>query len=391
MTWRASCPMDERMAFIREMIIAERTMSDLCRIFGVSRKTGHKWWNRYCAEGSSGLQERSRAAHHHPNAVDARLASALLSLRKRHPDWGPQTLLDSMRLQDPSCALPHPSTVAELLRRHGLVKLRRKRARSVPYAAPFTRASAPNELWSADYKGQFRMGDRRYCYPLTISDSYSRYLLCCEGLPGPTLAQTQPYFERAFRQYGLPAAIRTDNGAPFASIALGGVSPLSLWWLKLGIVPERIRPAHPQQNARHERMHGTLKLACPVQADLSAQRRALHRFQREYNQERPHRSLGGQTPQMHYQASPRSYPRRLPELVYPAGFQVRKAHHNGEITWHSKRWYVSQIVAQEPIGLYPIADGVWRVHVGMLAVGILDLRNKRIEPIETFIHVPTRH
>jgi putative transposase len=253
MTWRASCPMDERMAFIREMIIAERTMSDLCRIFGVSRKTGHKWWNRYCAEGSSGLQERSRAAHHHPNAVDARLASALLSLRKRHPDWGPQTLLDSMRLQDPSCALPHPSTVAELLRRHGLVKLRRKRARSVPYAAPFTRASAPNELWSADYKGQFRMGDRRYCYPLTISDSYSRYLLCCEGLPGPTLAQTQPYFERAFRQYGLPAAIRTDNGAPFASIALGGVSPLSLWWLKLGLCPSAsvrpIRSKTPVMNA----------------------------------------------------------------------------------------------------------------------------------------------
>jgi putative transposase len=391
MTWRANCPMDERMAFIAEMIRAERTMSELCRIFNISRKTGYKWRDRYREAGVEGLNERSRATHTHANALDTQMASELLQMRTRHPDWGPGKLLDRMRLNQPQRELPACSTVAELLRRRGLVKPRQRRRRTVPYGAPFVAATAPNELWSVDYKGQFRTGDQRYCYPLTISDAYSRYLLSCEGLARPTLAATRPWMEAAFRHYGLPMAIRSDNGTPFASSALGGLSALSLWWIKLGIIPERIRVAHPEQNARHERMHGTLKLACAVGTNLRAQRVALHRFQREYNEERPHQSLGGHTPQMHYQPSARSYPRRLPQLAYPEGFEVRCAHHNGEISWRSKRWYVAAIVAHEPIGLYAIDDGVWRVHVGMLAVGILDLRCKRIQPIETFVHVPTLH
>lgn len=391
MSWRHTEPMKERLAFIVEFERGERTMSELCSVFNVSRKTGYKWIARKREEGVSGLADRSRAPHDHPNALDPEVARQLLELRARHPDWGPVTLLSWLESRAPDKKLPVPSTVAELLRRHNLIEARSRRRRSIPYGAPFAQAHAPNELWSADFKGQFRVHDGHLCYPLTASDSASRFLLCCRSLGRPTFMQTQPWFERVFRCYGLPAAIRTDNGAPFASTALGGLTRLSLWWLKLGIIPERIRAGHPEQNGRHERIHGTLKRACPVRSTLSAQQRAFDEFRHVYNTERPHQALKGQTPHSRYCVSTRTYPRKLPELSYPEGFLVRRVAPAGTVGLLGRHWYVAGVLRGEPVGLYPVDNEVWRVHVGALAIGILDARASRIKPIESMIEIPTIH
>jgi len=391
MSWKETCAMKERIGFVAELERGERTMSELCRVFGVSRKTGYKWWDRYQQRGIAGLEDHSRAPLSRPYAVSEPVKAALLELRGRHPDWGPQKLLAWFALHRPGLALPAASTVASLLARRGLVKPRHPSRSRTPYGAPFVVAVAPNELWGADFKGQFRTVDRRYCYPLTVSDAYSRYLLCCRGLLHPRFQQVRPWFERVFQEYGMPTAIRTDNGAPFASSALGGISRLSLWWLRLGILPERIRAGQPQQNARHERLHGTLKRACALGANLHAQQRAFERFRREYNNERPHQALKGQTPHMHYTVSARSYPKRLPEFIYPSVFEQRRVMPSGCIGWIGHKWYVAGILAGETVGLYPIDDGIWRVHVGPLAVGLLNARATRIDPIETMIEIPTLH
>lgn len=390
MSWKETDPMKERIGFIAELQRGERTMSELCLVFGISRKTGYKWRERFEAAGYGGLEERSRARLHHPNAVDAAMIARLVKLRRRY-GWGPQKLLDRLAWKHPQLELPASSTVAEILKRHGLVKARRRRQRSVPYGAPFVIATSPNELWSADYKGQFRTGDGRYCYPLTICDAFSRYLLCCRGLERPTAADSKAWFERAFKDYGLPAAIRTDNGTPFASTGLGALSTLSLWWLKLGIVPERIRPAHPQQNGRHERMHRTLKDGCAIAANMAAQQLALDQFRHDYNCERPHDALGKKPPHALYHASPRAYPKRVPELQYPESYAVCRVYDNGLMSWRGHTFYVNQALAGEPVGLHPIDNAAWRIYVGPLAIGILDLHKKRIEPLETYIQVPTLH
>ena len=391
MSWRYTDSMKERLAFIAELERDERTMSELCRVFNVSRKTGYKWVARHQQEGVAALADRSRAPHHHPNALDAEVARELLDLRRRHPDWGPVKLLDWRVTRLPECKLPAPSTVAELLKRHGLIKVSPRHRRSVPYGAPFVQAHAPNELWGADFKGQFRVDDGHLCYPLTVSDAASRYLLCCRGLSRPRFAQAQPWFERTFRCYGLPAAIRTDNGAPFASTALGGLTRLSVWWLRLGIIPERIRAGHPEQNGRHERLHGTLKRSCPVRRNLCAQQRAFDQFRRTYNTERPHQALQGHTPHSHYQASHRPYPNKLPELSYPADYVLRRVAPAGTIKFLGRRWYVAGVLRGEPLGLYPIDNEIWRVYAGALAIGTLDARATRIQPIETMIEIPTIH
>jgi putative transposase len=391
MTWRDTCPMDEKAAFVEEVLRGERTMSELCRVFQISRKTGYKLWHRYQELGEAGLREQSRAPHHHPNAVDPKARELLLAARRRNKDWGPKKLLHWMKINHPRVERPAISTAAEILRRSGLVKPRSNKRRSVPYGAPFTQAQAPNDLWSADYKGQFRTGDGLYCYPLTMSDAASRYFLCCRGLLGPTLEATRPWIERAFRTYGLPSALRTDNGQPFASTAIGGLTQLSLWFLKLGIRHERIRPGCPQQNGRHERMHRTLKEGCAIEADLQAQQRSFNRYLKLYNNERPHDALDGQTPASRYQSAPREYPRRVPDLEYDEGLAVRYIRESGQFNWRGREWYVSHILAGEPIGLKPVDNGVWLIYVGPLAIGRLDLRCKKVQRIETYIEVQTLH
>ena len=392
MPWRQTCSMNERLGFVCEVERGERTVSELCRVFGVSRKTGYKWLERYRELGEPGLEERSRATHTHPNAMSKEAAAEIVRLRRRYPDWGPVKLLDWLERRKPDVVLPAACTAAELLKREGLVKARARKRHSTPYGAPFVQAVAPNDLWSADFKGQFRMGNGELCYPLTLSDGASRYFLSCEGLTRPTYAQSRPRCEQAFRDYGLPRAIRTDNGEPFGSCGLGGLTRLSLWWIKLGIIPERIRPGCPQQNGRHERLHGTLKRGCEVQANLKQQQRAFDRFRHIYNTERSHEALGrGQTPAMHYKPSERPYSTRLPELTYPDTHVVKRVRASGNMRWVGRDWYVAGLLRGEWIGLKPIEDGLWLVFVGPICVGRLNARATRIEPINTLLDVPTLH
>lgn len=387
MPWRHTSVISERRAFVRAVQAGERRMSELCAVYNVSRKTGYKLCKRYREEGEAGLSDRSRAPRAHPNAVSAAMIERILGLRQCHPEWGPQKLLWWLEQREPQLVLPAVSTVARLLQRAELVKPRRSSRRSVPYATPFVRVDTPNALWSADFKGHFRVGEGYYCYPLTICDSYSRYLLECRALRRPSLAQVRPWFEHAFRTFGLPRAIRTDNGQPFASAAVASLTTLSVWWLKLGIFPERIAPGHPEQNARHERMHRTLKdCACLPRTDLAAPQGSFDRFCVEYNQERPHQALAGKTPATRYAASPRPYPARLTDFEYDPALAVKRVLPSGAIRWLGKRMYLSKLLAGERIAFLEINDGVWEIRFGPLGLAKIDARNPRIEPIPVHYH-----
>lgn len=380
MPWKATCPMDERLSFIAEWQKGERTMTELCERFGISRKTGYKWKDRYLTAGIDGLKDRSRAPRHHPNAISLEMEQRLLTEKHRHPRWGPRKVISWLAAQSPETRFPAPSTVGELFKRHGLVRSRSRRRRSPPYTRPFEACGHPNAVWCADFKGQFLTGPT-WCYPLTISDAYSRYFLCCQGLTRPNYEQTQPHFEAVFRDYGVPLAIRTDNGPPFASVGLGGLSRLSVWWVKLGIFPERIEPGHPEQNGRHERLHRTLKeeTARPPADTLLDQQQKMDAFRQEYNDQRPHEALGMQAPSQFYQPSPRPYPARLPAIVYPTSYQVRRVKQSGEFKWHQRLIWASQVLVGEPLGFHQIAEDRWQVYFGPLLVGILDERKGKIE------------
>ena len=392
MGWRETCAVSERMRFVLEVQRGERSIADACRLAGVSRKTGYKWLGRYEQGGALALQDRSRAPHTHPNAITAPVKAMLLEARELHPSWGAVKLLAWLSRRQPACAFPAASTVSELLKRAGLVRPRRRRPHVPAYARAFMQAAEPNDVWSADFKGEFRTGDGRYCYPLTISDGFSRYLLLCRGLLRPNTEAVRPWFERAFREYGLPLAIRTDNGPPFASRSLAGLSTLSIWWLKLGIRPERIEPGCPEQNGRHERLHRTLKREAtqPARASIRAQQHVFEAFRAEYNDERPHQALGHCTPSQFYQSSTRNYPSRLQELHYPRGFAVRRVRYVGTIKWQGRFVYVSHVLRGELIGLYQIAEDAWTVYFGSLALGRLDARCTRVEPKtqNSVTHVP---
>jgi transposase InsO family protein len=367
--------MSERVKFIAAYLEYEARFTDLCRDFGVSRRTGYKWVRRYEAEGVGALEERSRAPHTHPNAAPANIVQAIVSIRRRHPRWGPRKLRVILKRQQPRLALPAASTIGDILKRHGLVPRRRRIRRSSPYGDRLRQYDAPNAVWCADFKGAFPVGGER-CQPLTISDGFSRYLLRCQALRHSLHRCAQRVFESAFCEYGLPRAIRTDNGPPFSTLAPGGLSRLAVWWIRLGIRPERIRPGRPDQNGRHERMHGTLKAetARPPRSSFTAQQRAFDRFQAEYNDERPHEALGQQVPASLYRPSLRAYPRRLPEVEYPAHFETRLAYPNGVISFGTTQWYVSACLAGERVGLEPRDDGRWRVHFGWVPIGVLDPR-----------------
>jgi len=279
---------------------------------------------------------------------------------------------------------PAVSTVGEILKRQGLVRARRFRRHTPRYTEPFLECDRPNSVWSADFKGKFQTGDSRMCYPFTLTDNYSRYLLACRGLRRPTGKATRPWLEWAFREYGMPQSIKTDNGTPFASVALGGLSQLAVWLIKLGIRPERIEAGHPEQNGRHERMHRTLKAETtkPPQKDLPKQQRAFDRFIQEYNHCRPHEALQQKTPASVYESSPISYPAKLPEVEYDSSFIVRQVRHNGEIKWKNKLIYVSQALAGEPVGLLLVGDDIWRVNFSFHPLGILSERYSTITSIK---------
>jgi len=381
MPWSQTTPMDEKTQFIADYLRRTQDMTELCGHYGISRKTGYKWIARYLEDGPQGLEDRSRRPDRSPNATPPAIVAALLEIRHHHPSWGAKKLLAFLEKRHEEEDLPGRSTVCDILKRHGLVpKKRRRRVIGHP-GPPVSESLAPNVVWCADYKGQFKTGDGRYCYPLTVTDNYSRYLLGCQALLSTCGADAKPVFTRLFQEFGLPQRIRTDNGVPFATTTLARLSALSAWWVRLGILPELIEPGKPQQNGRHERMHKTLKdeTTRPPAANRRAQQRKFNRFVDEFNHLRPHEALDQNTPASYYQPSPRPMPDRLPPLAYPDRFETRYVSYNGGIRW-KKGWVnVSITCAGEYVGLEEIDDGVWNVYFGPLKLGRLLERHMRIE------------
>jgi putative transposase len=364
--------MERRVELIRELAGGE-SIASLAEIYGVARKTIYKWIARHGAEGVVGLQDRSRAPHTRPQQLTAETIAHVIETRQRW-GWGPRKLLVKLAEAWPGMKLPAASTIAELLRSRGLSHARKRRVRTPPYGQPFAAVEQANQTWCADFKGWFRTGDGTRCDPLTITDAHSRYLLCCQIAAKTDRTHVEALFDAAFREYGMPGVIHTDNGAPFASRAPGGLSRLSMRWVRLGIVAERSRPASPQDNGRHERMHRTLKQATlrPPARNPWLQQQAFHRFQKIYNDQRPHEALSYRTPASCYQRSNRAFPRRVPEVEYDNGVMVRRISHAGALKFQGERMFISEIFTHERLGLRIHDDRYYEVLYGPLVIGWLD-------------------
>ena len=366
MPWRETRVVDERCRFVMTYLRGQVPMEELCAEYRISRPTGYKWVERYEQEGPRGLHDRSRAPHHCPHRIDAQTAQWMIEDRRAHPTWGARKIVVRFKQRYPRKAAPAPSSVSELFKREGLVRAR-KRAKQPPerVGRAAHAVNEPHQLWTLDFKGQFRTGDHRYCYPLTIMDSASRYLLACRGQLNTRGAWVLPFIDRLFQEHGLPQAVHSDNGAPFACYpSIAGLSRLSVHWLKLGIRVQRSRPACPQDNPAHERMHRTLKAdtARPPAASLRAQQQRFDRFVAEYNHERPHEALADQTPAQLYRSSTRPYPARLPEPAYPGHFEHRRVIGNGCLKWKGQFIFVSGVLSGETLGLEEVDDGLWYVY-----------------------------
>lgn len=381
MPWKETCPMSERAMFVTEFLKDEMSVSELCRRYGVSRKTGYKWIERYETEGFAGLGDRSHAAHSCPHRMSETLAERLVGVRAKHPTWGPLKVRAWLAERYPRIDWPAPSTIGDLFTARGLTVPRKKR-RGVPASAPFGACTRANDLWTVDFKGWFRTGDGERCDPLTLSDAHSRYLLRCQALERPDEVSVWPIFDAAFREYGLPVHMRSDNGPPFASVAAGGLSKLAVKLIKAGVTPERIEPGKPQQNGRHERFHLTLKreTADPPAANRRRQQRAFDAFRRVYNEERPHQALGQTPPARHYAPSSRAYAGRLREPEYPGSFTVRRVRTNGEIKWKGGLLFLSQVLTGEPVGCEELDDGTWRLNYGPVVLGFINNRGRFVRP-----------
>jgi len=380
MCWKETSVLEERLQFVQEYRSGEWSKAEACRRAGVSRMTGYKWLERYAEGGVEALRDRSRAPHTRPRQVLEEVEEVVVAARGQHPHWRPVKLRAWLDRQAPEIKWPAASTIGEILRRHGLTVPRKKRSRATPSSQPLAHASGPNTVWCADFKGWFRCQDGARCDPLTIADAFSRFLLRCQGLKHPDTAHVRALFEATFREHGLPERIRVDNGSPFASTGIGGLSQLSVWWIRLGIHPERIAPGKPAQNGRHERMHRTLKqeTAQPPHANLRAQQEAFDEFRQEYNQERPHAALDGQTPADLYRESHRNYPSRLEPVAYPDGYEIRQVSDGGHIRWNSAKIFVGHALTGESIGLQPLSPGKWRVWFSFCELGELDAARAQI-------------
>src|SRR5690242_1823018 len=385
MPWKKSSVMEEKLRFVFEYEQGHRSMTELCAIYEISRETGYVWLRRYRAMGLGGLVERSRAAFRQQNQTSAEIEAMVLDLREAHMSWGPRKLKRVLERDEPGRRWPAASTIGELLKREGLIVGRGKRRRTAPYTEPLAHADGPNRVWCADFKGWFRTQDGRRIDPLTISDAHSRYLLKCQAVEKTDTVRVQAIFEAAFREYGLPEAIRTDNGAPFASAAIAGLSRLAVWWMKLGIVPERIAAGHPEQNGRHERLHRTLQqeAAEPPAANRRQQQRALDHFRQQYNEVRPHEALQMRTPAEVYQPSPRSFPELVPELQYPSSMEVRRVKHHGYFRWQQADVFLTEVLWGEPVGLLPIDDRYLTIYFGPYAIARFDSHQLRVSRIKT--------
>lgn len=383
MPWTETRIMDARIKFISEVLEGNYTMAQLCRAYGISRKTGYKWLSRYQFEGPSGLTDRSRAPHNHPYAISEDVKHAVLSIKRRFGHWGPAKIRVRLATEYPDwCSYPAVSTIGEYLKHNGLVCSRKRHRRASPTEAPLTVGNNSNDVWCADFKGHFRTGDGNRCNPITISDHVSRYLLCCRHVDRMSYNLVKMQFERIFREYGLPLVIRTDNGSPFSSRGLCGLSRLSYWWIRLGIHPERIMPGHPEQNGRHERMHKTLKAqtAKPPAGSLRAQQKRFDLFCDEYNNYRPHESLDMKTPASCYSSSVRSYPVRLSEICYPDCMTARRVRDHGDVYYLGRRLFVSECLGWQYVGFERIDEDESRLWYCDYELGILDHRRWQIVP-----------
>jgi len=375
--------MEEKLRFVFEYQQRQRTMTELCQRYEISRETGYVWLRRYQAVGLEGLREKSRATQRHGNQTSAEIEQMVLELREAHSRWGPRKLKRVLEDNEPGRVWPAASTIGALLKREGLMAGRRKRRRTAPYTEPLAHADGPNRVWCADFKGWFRTGDGERIDPLTITDAHSRYLFRCQAVEKTDTARVQAIFEAVFREYGMPEAIRTDNGAPFASTAIAGLSRLAVWWMKLGIVAERIAAGHPEQNGRHERMHRTLKqeTAQPPAANRREQQRVMERFRQEYNQVRPHEALGMRTPAAVYELSPRSFPAHVPEPEYPDTMLVYRVQQKGHFRWKRQEVFLSEVLWGEPVGLLPIDDSWFTVYFAQVPIARFDSKQLRVTPL----------
>jgi len=384
MPWNETDPMDQRCKFVVAYSSGQFEMAELCKLFGVSRPTGYKWVRRYQGEGAIGLKERSRAAHRCPHRMSEAVAQWMIGDRKAHPQWGPRKILKRYKDSHPHQRAASRSAIAALFRREGLSKPRRRRRRSRGGQDRVGRVLQPNQVWTIDFKGQFRTTDHRWCYPLTVMDGATRYLLEVHAHSRISSLDVQRRMRWLFEQYGLPEAIHSDNGVPFASSGFTGLSRLSVYWLKLGIRLQRSRPGCPQDNAAHERMHRTLKAHTtrPPGCNLRAQQHRFDHFRAEYNRERPHESLSDRTPAEFYRHSARAYPRHLPEPHYPGHFHVRRVRTDGSIKWLGHLHFTSTALCGEWVALEEVDEGVCSVWFMNYLLGRLDARSM------TFTYVP---
>ena len=363
--------MQERARFVLEAEKAQVPMTALCDVFGIAPKTGYKWLARFKRDGFAGLEERSRRPHSNSRAIDEAVAKKLIALRKRRRTWGARKLIAWLSERSGETAWPAPSTVTELLKRQDLVAPRQRRRRAEGTPSVLAEADGPNVVWSGDFKGYFLVGNGERCDPLTVSDVFSRYLLCCNALPSQRGQDVRRTLEATFRQYGMPAVFRSDNGAPFGAPGYGVLSRLAVWLIRLGIRPEYITPGKPQQNGRHERMHLTLKqdTTLPPAATIKGQQRRFERFRRDYNDERPHEALGQKTPASVYVPSVRGFPRKLGDVEYPRHYELRQVKQRGEIKWRGHLVRLTPALSGQTVGLRPLAEDCWQIYFGPVLLG----------------------
>lgn len=378
MSWTETSPVEQREKFIADLQRGLYSMTELCERYGISRKSGYKWRDRHAVEGLDGLRDRSHAPHSCPHQMPPEITLLAFWAREEHPHWGPRKLLGWLKPRCPEIDdWPAPSSVGNLLAREGLVTPRqRRRKHQHPGVVP-PDTTEPNDLWTADFKGQFPTRDGVLCFPLTLADLHARYLLDCRGRYDVATEGAWAVFDRAFREYGLPKGIRTDNGSPFCGRGLHGLCRLNVWWLRLGIQHQRIRPASPQENGAHERMHRTLKReACrPPRAHMAAQQRGFNTFRAEYNDERPHEALDDDTPSSRYHPSPRTYDGQLPPIEYPGHYVVKTLTHQGSMRFKDKVIFVSTALKLLPVGLEETDDGIWSVHFNHVLLAKIDERD----------------
>lgn len=392
MPWSTVTPMSQRLEFIRAVVERKEDFRATCREFGISEKTGYKWRTRFLEGGPAALEDRSHAPHVAAHQVPAARVAVLCALREANPTWGGRKLQQVLRQEQPDILWPAPSTITTLLKRAGLITRRRRtpRERAAWAARALTRPEGPNDVWAADFKGEFRVGDGAYCYPLTVSDLHARFVVGCTALPSTARAAVQAQFIRLFQTYGLPRVIRTDNGPPFgAPLALGGLSALAVWWLRLGIRPERIHKGEPQENGAHERMHRTLKADTtrPPALTLALQERRFVQWRRVFNERRPHEAIGMVPPATHYAPSVRPYPRRLPILAYPPDCELRRVDDTGNIRIRGERVFLTRVLTQEYVGLRETGEAQWTIQFGPLQLGVYHAQDLRFEEAITWTTV----